>query len=241
MRKVNALAAVAVIIAASAISGVVASNAASTTIYGCLSKAGALTKVSTKAHTCPKATTKIKWGVTGATGAVGYQGAIGAQGPEGPAGADGAQGPAGADGAQGPAGADGAQGPAGADGSGLVVYTAEDWGQVNTLLPWTNNNAAYELATTNSTLPEGDYMVVATSGFRYGTGAVDCWVNMDSYGHWGTMITVDVMGEHSTSLSGVVHVPAGGSTLSFSCYGDPATTNFDTRLTAVKVASVNPN
>jgi len=84
-------------------------------------------------------------------------------------------------------------------------------------------------------------MVVATSGFRNGTGATACWVNVDSYGHWGATILVDVLGEHSTSLSGMVYIPAGGSSLSFSCFGDTATTNFGTRLTAVKVASVNPN
>jgi hypothetical protein len=189
---------------------------------------GNLTKVGTKAPKCAKGTTRISWatkGVAGSKGASGPQGLQGVPGPEGP---------------QGPQGETGAQGPAGADGSGLAAYTAEDWGQDNNIVAYSGTDGNYQLATTNSVLPEGNYFVVATSSFRNGTGANTCWINVDVNGPWdGGAVIADVMGAKTTALSTMVVVPAGGSTLSFSCYGDPATTNFETRLTALKVSTIN--
>jgi hypothetical protein len=240
MRKVNALSAVFAVLITAGLSGVVASNAASTpTIYACVSKTSSLTKVSTKPHACPKGTLKLSWGTTGPKGATGSQGA---QGPAGEQGYAGEQGPAGAEGpagAQGPEGPAGAQGPAGQDGSGLTIYTAYDGGQDNNILGWSGTDSAYEIATT-PTVPVGTYFVSATSSFRNGTGANYCWINLDSIGHWGVAAGVDVMGDNSTAVSAVVYVGT-PSTLSFSCYGDTATTNFTTQLTAVKVSSLNPN
>jgi hypothetical protein len=236
MRKVNALSAIVAVVITAAVSGVVASNAASSTIYACVSKTSSLTKVSTKPHTCPKGTLKLSWGTAGtkgATGAKGDQGVAGTQGYAGEQGPAGAQGPAGE---QGPAGA---QGPAGQDGSGLTMYSAHDFGQSKTLVPWSGTDTAYEITTTPQ-LPVGDYFVTATTGFRGGLGATACWINVDSQGHWGSIYLVDVEGENNTSVSGMVGINTPG-TLSFSCYGDTGTTNFDTQLSAIKVSSVNPN
>ena len=242
MRKVNVLSAIVAVLITAAVSGVVASNAATTTIYACVSKTSSLTKVSTKPHACPKGTLKLSWGGSGTKGETGAKGEQGAAGPQGYVGEQGQAGPAGAQGPageQGPAGAQGPAGQNGLDGSGLTIYSANDGGQDNNILGWSGTTAAYELATT-PTVPVGTYYVSATSGLRYGSGADYCWINMDSFGHWGVAAGVDVMGEHSTAVSAVVYVGTPG-TLSFSCYGDPNTTNFATQLTAVKVSSVNPN
>lgn len=230
MKKVSVLSAIMATVIAAGVSGVVASNAASTTIYACVSKTSSLTKVSTKPHTCPKGTLKLSWGTKGVTG---NQGAPGIQGPAGQ------QGYAGEQGAQGPEGPAGPAGPAGADGSGLVAYTAYDWGQDNHLLNWTDINGSYELATSEKVLPAGTYFATATSSFRNGTGPAACWINVDSVGHWGGQIIADGHGLGTMALSGMVGLST-PSTLSFSCYGDTDTVNFDTHLTAIKVSSVNP-
>jgi hypothetical protein len=103
----------------------------------------------------------------------------------------------------------------------------------------------YRILTTNNTLPAGNYFVTANSSFRYGTGAAFCWIAVDSRGLWpGIEISADAMPMQSygqnISISGVVAVPAGGSTLSFACYGDTNTVNFETRISALKIVSLNP-
>lgn len=57
--------------------------AKSTTIYACLTTTGTLTKVSTKAPSCPKGTSSISWNQTGPAGPKGDQGLQGLQGIQG--------------------------------------------------------------------------------------------------------------------------------------------------------------
>jgi len=248
MRKVNALSAVVAVLITAALSGLVASNAASTTIYECVSKTSSLTKVSTKPHACPKGTVKLSWGTSGTKGATGSQGAqglAGAQGYVGEAGPAGAQGPAGA---EGPAGA---QGPAGSDGGGVTVYDGFDYGQTKFLIDWAAAPAGdYRVVTTANTVPAGNYLVTANSTFRYGGAAVyECWISMDVLGSYTNagQIFINPAGPNAAtgftalSLSGVVVVPTGGSKISLSCAGGTSTQNYESSIAALKIASLNPS
>ena len=245
MRKVNALSAVVAVLITAGLSGVVASNAASTpTIYACVSKTSSLTKVSTKPHACPKGTLKLSWGTTGAKGATGNQGA---QGPYGPEGAAGAQGPAG------PAGPAGAQGPAGSDGGGVTVYTGFDSGQSKNLIDWSASPSDdYRIVTTTNVVPEGNYFVTANTTFRRTSQAVadvyECWVSLDILGSYYTAGQFAMnpggaspSGNIAASVSGTVVVPAGGSKISLSCSGDTSTTNWQSSISALKIVSLNPS
>jgi hypothetical protein len=248
MRKVNALSAVVAVLITAALSGVVASNASNPTIYACVSKAGALSKVSKKSHSCPKGTTKMSWGIAGIKGATGSQGAQGPYGPEGAAGAQGPVGEAGPAGLQGPVGE---PGPAGSDGGGVTVYNGYDSGQTKSLIGWGAGPAGdYRVVTTANTVPAGNYFVTANSTFRYGGAEVyECWISMDVLGSYSNAGQIFINpsgpgpsnGSTALSLSGVVVVPPGGSKISLSCAGGTSTTNFESSIAALKIASLNPS
>lgn len=234
MRKVSLVASVVAVITASAISGIVGSNAASSTVYACVSKAGVLSKVAKKSQSCPKGTSKISWGTTGVKGATGAAGVAGAAGPAGPAGAAGAEGPAGEPGAA------GAPGAAGQDGSGLVVF--DGYGaSAAALLPWGNASTNYNLATTGSVVPAGKYLVNGSSTFRDGTKRpAACWINFNSVSNTSFSLGSDPS-PNGVVISGVVTVPAGGTTLSLACSGDADIQAFNPRLTATKISTLNPS
>lgn len=80
-------------------------------VFACLSsKAGTLSKVSTKALKCPKGTTLISWNQVGQTGRSGIQGPQGIQGPIGLSGGPGAKGEQGIPGVRGERGLQGMSG-----------------------------------------------------------------------------------------------------------------------------------
>ena len=85
--KVNGLAAITSVVLAAAISGVAtAATVGQGAVYSCVNTSGNLSKVSTKAHSCPRGTRKLNWGIQGPVGAKGETGANGADGAAGPAG-----------------------------------------------------------------------------------------------------------------------------------------------------------
>lgn len=88
MFKVNGLAAILAVTVAATLTGIAtAATVNPPQIYGCVSKDGALSRVSNKAHTCPKGTSALIWnskGVPGEKGADGIAGATGPAGPQGP-------------------------------------------------------------------------------------------------------------------------------------------------------------
>jgi hypothetical protein len=87
MFKVNGLAAIVAVTLAASVTGIAtAATVSQPQIYGCLSKDGSLSKVSNKAHTCPKGTSALSWNSKGVPGEKGAGGAAGAAGPAGPAG-----------------------------------------------------------------------------------------------------------------------------------------------------------
>lgn len=232
MRKVNALSAVVAVLITAGLSGVVASNAASTpTIYACVSKTSSLTKVSTKPHACPKGTLKLSWGITGTKGATGTRGAQGAQGPYGP---EGAAGPA------------GAQGPAGSDGGGVTIYTGQQF-QNTIVKPYSGTSTDYTIIATNSVLPEGTYFVTATTSFRNTPApeVAECFVYLDAAGRtpWnnGASIFSDIGTQVNMAISGTFDVPATGARISLGCHGGNGATAYESRITALKVVSINPS
>ncbi len=231
MRKINALTAIVAVVITAALSGVVASSASSSTVYGCVSKAGALSKVSTKAHSCPKGTSKLSWGITGAAGATGSQGQPGAQG------------------AQGQPGPQGAQGLAGSDGGGTVLFSGQVPFYGKTLLDWdAGNNADFSIVSTDKVVPAGNYYVTANSSFRYGSPYY-CWIGLDVDGFFYTTAKFEAdanahdpnIDSQNTSISTALTVPAGGSKISFSCAGDTTAQTYWAQISALKIASLNPN
>jgi hypothetical protein len=241
MRKVNPIAAVSAIVLVGALSGFAGANAASApSIYGCVSKAGALSKVSLKSHACPKGTSKISWGSKGLTGLRGLQGLQGLKGDQGDQGIQGEQ---------------GEQGPAGTDGGGVTVYNGFDYGQTDYIVDWSAGaEGDYRIVTTTNSVPEGNYLVTANSTFRYGnTGAAiySCWVSLDVNGSYinsgqfsqdpgGPAPMASSTRAIAVSMTGVVVVPAGGSNISLSCSGDPSFMNYESSITALKIVSLNP-
>ena len=202
MKKVNSLAALAAVVLVGAFSGIASASAVgSAVIYGCVSKTGTLSKVSTSSPSCPKGTSKLSWGSQGIAGLQGIQGLRGETGPVGP---------------QGP------QGPAG-DGGGSSapqVYTG-----TNTAASQVQgtNNGWLDLTpmATLSNLPAGDYEVV-TSGFSAGStnkgycatylepGVVDHGVIGFGANGWFTSI----------SGTSIWHIDSESQTITLGCSGD---------------------
>jgi hypothetical protein len=207
MKKVSGLAAVSAVILAGAFSGIVGANAVSSAvIYGCVSKTGTLSKVSTKSPTCPRGTTKLSWGTKGIAGLQGIQGL---------------QGPQGATGDRGPAGPAGADGTAGAPkvyvGTNTDAYTVQGantgWMALTPMATLTN-------------LPSGTYEVV-TSGYSAGqTNKGVCAIYLEP-----GMVNHGVMGFGTSgwfsSINGtsILSITGESQTITLGCSGDGESIN----------------
>lgn len=224
MKKVNALSAVVAVLITAGLSGVVASNAATPMIYGCVSSAGTLSKVAKKLQTCPKGTSKISWGIAGIKGATGAAGAAGAAGPVG------AAGPAGI---QGEAGPQGQVGPAGPGINGATAYSA--YGSNAVML-----DPLGATIVTLPALPRGNYFLTATSSFRGGTGVTNCWFHLEMGAFSNNVLFADAAGQQSVAVSGIWDPWEDGSVVSLQCAGDSAAMNYSSTITAIKVGSLNP-
>ena len=218
MKKINALTAIVAVVVTAALSGVVASSASSSTVYGCVSKAGTLSKVSTKAHSCPKGTSKLTWGTTGAAGAAGTPGQAGSQGIQGDQGAQGVQGEV---------------GPAGPGFEGPTAYSS--YGSNSVTL-----TAAGATIVTLPPMPRGIYFLTATSTFRGGTGADSCWIHFEMPTFSNNILGADVAGQKSVALSGIFDPWEDGSIVSLRCSGDETSMNYESTITAIKVGALNP-
>jgi len=241
----------------SAIAATSAQNNAATGYVVCVSKSNGDMKLRTKS-TCPKGFTakvfgaKGPAGTNGAAGANGADGAQGAAGPEGVQGDQGVQGIPGLEGVQGDQGVqgipglEGVQGIPGLDGSAATVYTGDSWGQVRPLAIWTDDPLDYRIMVTNSVLPQGRYLVTATSSFRYGTDPVECWIKMDANPNYigGIYRITDSTGGAPVTSQAVIDVTSGGNTISYHCVNISGTrsqmTHFDAFISALKIGDINP-
>jgi hypothetical protein len=210
MKKVSGLAAVSAVILAGAFSGIVGANAVSSAvIYGCVSKTGTLSKVSTKSPTCPRGTTKLSWGTKGIAGLQGIQGLQGPQGATGPAGP------------QGPAGSGGGGGAASAPkvyvGTNSDAYTVQGantgWMALTPMATLTN-------------LPSGTYEV-ETSGYSAGqTNKGVCAIYLEP-----GMVNHGVMGFGTSgwfsSINGtsILSITGESQTITLGCSGDGESIN----------------
>jgi len=250
----------------SAIAATSAQNNAATGYVVCVSKTTGDMKLRTKS-TCPKGfTTKVfgAKGPAGTNGAAGANGADGAQGAAGPEGAQGSQGEVGPVGGLGPQGDigeqgipgergeqgaqgdQGVQGIPGLDGSAATVYTGYSAGQVQPLAIWSDDPLDYRIMVTDSVLPQGRYLVTATSSFRYGTDPVECWIKMDANPNYigGIYRITDSTGGAPVTSQAVIDVTSGGNTISYHCVNISGTrsqlTHFDAFISALKIGDINP-
>ena len=238
----------------SAIAATSAQNTAATGYVVCVSKTTGDMKLRTKS-TCPKGFTTKVFGAKGPAGLTGAQGIQGIQGIQGEAGVDGPQGLKGDIGAigmpgepgeQGAQGEQGVQGVAGLDGSAATVYTGSSAGQDRPLAIWTDDPLDYRIMVTDSVVPQGRYLVTATSSFRYGTDPVECWIKLDSSPEHnvGVYRITDSTGGAAVTSQAVIDVPSGGNTLSYYCVNISGTTSqmahFDAFISALKIGDINP-
>ena len=220
----------------SAIAATSAQNTAATGYVVCVSKTTGDMKLRTKS-TCPKGFTTKVFGAKGPAGLTGAQGIQGIQG---------IQGEAGVDGPQGLKGEQGVQGVAGLDGSAATVYTGSSAGQDRPLAIWTDDPLDYRIMVTDSVVPQGRYLVTATSSFRYGTDPVECWIKLDESPEHnvGVYRITDSTGGAAVTSQAVIDVPSGGNTLSYYCVNISGTTSqmahFDAFISALKIGDINP-
>jgi hypothetical protein len=238
----------------SAIAATSAKNTAATGYVVCISKANGDMKLRTKS-TCPAGFTTKVFGAKGPAGLTGAQGIQGIQGIQGAAGVAGAQGlkgdvgemgMPGEPGEQGLQGEQGVQGVAGLDGSAATVYTGYSAGQDRPLAIWSDDPLDYRIMVTDSVVPQGRYLVTATSSFRYGTDPVECWIKLDSspIQNEGIYRITDTTGGAPVTSQAVIDVPSGGNTISYHCVNISGTTSqmthFDAFISALKIGDINP-
>jgi hypothetical protein len=207
MKKVSGLAAVSAVILAGAFSGIVGANAVSSAvIYGCVSKTGTLSKVSTKSPTCPRGTTKLSWGTKGIAGLQGIQGL------QGPQGATGDRGPAG------PAGADGAAGAP-------KVYVGTNTSAYNVQGANTSWMSLTPMATLTN-LPSGTYEVVTSGSSAGQTNKGFCAIYLEP-----GMVNHGVMGFGASgwfsAINGtsILSISGESQTITLGCSGDGESIN----------------
>jgi hypothetical protein len=228
VKKISPIVAVAAIVIAGSISGIAGATAASnSTVYGCVSKSGSLSKVSLKSTKCPKGTVKLSWGTRGISGLQGIQGI---QGDTGPTGAKGDQGETGA---QGPAGADGGSGPTkiylGSVPNGYTQVQGSDTG-------W---SALTPLGTLTN-LPPGDYEVT-TSGFAaggYNKGFCATYTTVGSINHGiiGFSSSGWFVGINGTTIW---HIDSPTQTITLGCSGEGNPADVDINAFYAKAINVN--
>jgi hypothetical protein len=120
-RGALAVAAVALVAIAGAVTYAVAGSGGSGVINGCYkTQNGQLRVIDPSTDRCLPSETAISWNQTGPTGS---RGATGARGPTGPKGPTGARGPTGATGSRGPTGATGPEGLSGLPPVGIFTPT----------------------------------------------------------------------------------------------------------------------
>ena len=251
----------------SAIAATSAQNNAATGYVVCVSKTTGDMKLRTN-PTCPKGFTSKVFGAKGPAGVAGATGAQGAQGQAGPVGElgpkgdvgergiQGEVGPAGVQGEVGPAGElgpkgdvgergiQGEQGVPGLDGSAATVYTGYSAGRP--LAIWSDDPLDYRIMVTDSVLPQGRYLVTATSSFRNGTDPVQCWIKMDANPNYigGIYRITDSTGGASVTSQAVIDVTSGGNTISYHCVNMSVIrsqmTHFDAFISALKIGDINP-
>jgi hypothetical protein len=207
MKKVSGLAAVSAVILAGAFSGIVGANAVSSAvIYGCVSKTGTLSKVSTKSPTCPRGTTKLSWGTKGIAGLQGIQGL---------------QGPQGATGDRGPAGPAGADGTAGAP----KVYVGTNTSAYNVQGANTSWMSLTPMATLTN-LPSGTYEVVTSGSSAGQTNKGFCAIYLEP-----GMVNHGVMGFGASgwfsAINGtsILSISGESQTITLGCSGDGESIN----------------